>query len=59
MDGSVALSSPESHISAGNGQVTIGKNELPSSGSYFLELTARDNQTGATGKTTTKFTVVT
>jgi len=58
IDGSVVLSSPESHISAGNGQVTISKDELPSSGSYFLELTARDNQTRATGKTKTKFAVV-
>lgn len=58
MDGSVVSSSPESPISAGNGQVTIGKNELHSSGSYFLELTARDSQTGAIGKTTTKFAVV-
>jgi hypothetical protein len=57
-DGSVVSSSPESPISAGNGQVTISKNELTSSGSYFLELTARDSQTGATGKTTTKFAVV-
>lgn len=58
MDGSVVSSSPESPISAGNGQVTIGKNELSNSGSYFLELTARDSQTGAIGKTTTKFAVV-
>lgn len=57
-DGRVVSSSPESQISAGNGQVTIGRNEIPSSGSYFLELTAREGQTGAVGKTTTKFSVV-
>lgn len=58
MDGSVVSSSPESPISAGNGQVTIVKNELSNSGSYFLELTARDSRTGAIRKTITKFAVV-
>ncbi len=58
INGSTVAASAESPISAGNGQVVINKNELQSSGSYFIELTARDSQTGAIGKTTTKFAVV-
>jgi hypothetical protein len=58
MSGTVVAYSSEMPISAGNGQVQLSRSDVSVAGSYIIEFTARDQATGTSGKTTTKFTVV-
>lgn len=55
--GTTVAACEEFFVSAGNGVIRFDKNDFRLSGSYIIECTVRDSQTGAITKTTTKLAV--